>query len=277
MQNEIKLINCKELDVMASIEYYDQTYHDSYFPHNILFVIKRGSLNLKVGNKVHTYGKNKNVLVKRYTKGTYFKTFTEEEGYAKIYALAFHEKLIKNIIQKIRIDKNIKLDEEEIPFIQEIKTHRNIEDFYSYLESIFSQGTQIDEKVLQDQIATSLQNILEVNPEVYNIFRKISIPTKAKLLDFMEHNYKNHLNTRELARLSGRSLATFYRDFKEEFEETPHAWILSRRLEEAYSLINKSSKTSIQIYIELGFKDLAHFSKVFKKKFGFSPSQLKKK
>lgn len=274
MENSIRLINCKELDVMASIEYYVHESHDSYYSQNILFIIKRGNLNLKVGNKVYSYGKNKNVLVKRFTKGKYFKTFTKKEGYAKIYAIAFHEKLIKNILKNIPVNKEELMDESEIPVIQEISPMNENLSFHSFLEEIFDSNIKIDENKVQSHIALSLQNILTNSPEVYNIFRRVSIPIKADLEEFMQYNYLERKSVNELARLSGRSLATFYRDFQTKFQSTPYQWILNKRLEDAFNILTNTSKTASNIYTDLGFLDLAHFSKAFKKRFGITPSQL---
>lgn len=259
---------------MASIEFYDEEHHDSYYPLNILFLIRRGNLNLKVEDKVYSYGSGRCVLVKRYTTGKYFKTFTQEEGYAHVYAVGFHEPLIKNIIKSFPVNKDVLLNEEEIPIIQEIKTSDNFQDYYDFLDHAFSGDSPIDEIQIQDKITKTLLAILEQNPEVLTIFRKISIPTKANLEEFMEYNYKTQLGLKELAKQSGRSLATFYRDFSEKFNETPHNWILNRRLAEAHTLLTQSNKIASQIYSELGFKDLAHFSKVFKKRYGIPPSKV---
>jgi AraC family transcriptional regulator, exoenzyme S synthesis regulatory protein ExsA len=47
-------------------------------------------------------------------------------------------------------------------------------------------------------------------------------------------------------------------------------------LEEAHYLINKKNKKPSDIYLDLGFEDLSHFSFAFKKLFGYPPTQLSK-
>lgn len=77
--------------------------------------------------------------------------------------------------------------------------------------------------------------------------------------------------------MSGRSLSTFKREFKAIFNTTPGKWLMKKRLDEAYFLLDKEHKKPTDIYTELGFEDLSHFSFVFKKEFGVSPSNIGKR
>jgi len=59
--------------------------------------------------------------------------------------------------------------------------------------------------------------------------------------------------------MTGRSLSAFKRDFKAIFNETPGRWLIQKRLQEAYFLIDKKNKKASEIYLDLGFEDLSHF------------------
>src|SRR5690606_38021948 len=76
------------------------------------------------------------------------------------------------------------------------------------------------------------------------------------------------------AKLTGRSLAGFKRDFQKTFDTSPRQWLQRKRLEEAYYQIEKYHKKPSAIYLDLGFESLAHFSDSFKKVFGVLPSKL---
>jgi AraC family transcriptional regulator, exoenzyme S synthesis regulatory protein ExsA len=58
------------------------------------------------------------------------------------------------------------------------------------------------------------------------------------------------------------------------FRETPNRWLVRKRLQEAYFLIEKSKKKPSDIYLDLGFEDLSHFSLAFKKLFELAPTEL---
>ena len=80
----------------------------------------------------------------------------------------------------------------------------------------------------------------------------------------------------ELANYTGRSLATFKRDFAKVSSLSPEKWLLNRRLEAAYDLLSKG-KGNIGVTdaaYKVGFKNRSHFTKSFKEHFGKSPSEI---
>jgi AraC-like DNA-binding protein len=90
----------------------------------------------------------------------------------------------------------------------------------------------------------------------------------------MEKNFHFNVQLKRFAYLTGRSLATFKRDFEKLFKTTPNRWLQQRRLQEAYYLIKEKGKAPSDIYLELGFQDLSHFSFAFKKSYGVAPSRI---
>jgi AraC-like DNA-binding protein len=77
--------------------------------------------------------------------------------------------------------------------------------------------------------------------------------------------------------LTGRSLSTFNRDFRKTFSSTPQKWLTKKRLELAHYQITEHSKKPVDVYLEVGFEDLSHFSFAFKKQFGYIPTTLVKR
>ncbi|SDJ54059.1 helix-turn-helix domain-containing protein [Chryseobacterium jejuense] len=98
-------------------------------------------------------------------------------------------------------------------------------------------------------------------------------PFKINLEEFMLKNYHFNVKLDRFAYLTGRSLATFKRDFEKIFGIAPGKWLLQKRLQEARYLLEKGKRAS-DIYLDLGFEDLSHFSFTFKKQFGLSPSMI---
>jgi len=76
------------------------------------------------------------------------------------------------------------------------------------------------------------------------------------------------------AYLTGRSLATFKRDFEKLYHTTPNRWLQQRRLQEARYLLTEKGKPVSDVYLEVGFEDLSHFSFAFKKAYGVAPSKI---
>ena len=132
--------------------------------------------------------------------------------------------------------------------------------------------------------AKSTYVMLEKHPFLNGLFSSLeqyfdaqqypSEPWRINLEDFMNKNYKCDLTVEEFAHYTGRSLSTFKKDFAEVFHNTPSRWIVKRRLEEAKCLMEKLGKKPADVYLEVGFKNLSHFSTAFKREFGISPSGI---
>ena len=80
----------------------------------------------------------------------------------------------------------------------------------------------------------------------------------------------------QFAKLTGRSISTFKRDFQEIFNQTPNKWLIKKRLDLAHFLISKQGKKPNEIYDDVGFVNFSHFSRSFKAEFGINPSEIEK-
>ncbi|MDR0619133.1 MAG: helix-turn-helix transcriptional regulator [Bacteroidales bacterium] len=78
----------------------------------------------------------------------------------------------------------------------------------------------------------------------------------------------------EIASYTGRSLAVFKRDFKKVSRLPPQKWLIQKRLEAAHDKIRNDGKKISDVCFEVGFKNLSHFSRVFKEQFGYAPRFL---
>ncbi|MDB5153124.1 MAG: transcriptional regulator, AraC family [Mucilaginibacter sp.] len=83
------------------------------------------------------------------------------------------------------------------------------------------------------------------------------------------------LTLAEIADLSGRSLASFKRDFHEIYNMPPKQWINKQRLDHSYRELHNSKKQIAEVAYECGFESTSHFIKIFKKQFGATPNKLR--
>lgn len=87
--------------------------------------------------------------------------------------------------------------------------------------------------------------------------------------------YKNIYGKCSISRLASstnRSPTTFKRDFSKLFDESPHRWIVSRRLERANVLLTTTDKTISEIGADCGFESSSHFIKLFHERYGQTPN-----
>lgn len=116
--------------------------------------------------------------------------------------------------------------------------------------------------------------LLQLQPDLAGVFFDYGIPQKINLEEFMNKNFRFNASINRFAFLTGRSLSAFKRDFNTIFNDTPNRWLVKKRLQEAYFLIERKKQKPADIYLELGFETLSHFSFSFKKQFGLTPTEL---
>jgi AraC-like DNA-binding protein len=80
------------------------------------------------------------------------------------------------------------------------------------------------------------------------------------------------LTVADLARAARLSPAHFSREFRAAFGETPHQYLLTRRLERAASLLRSTDWTVTRICLSVGWQSIGSFTTSFKRMFGVTPT-----
>lgn len=98
----------------------------------------------------------------------------------------------------------------------------------------------------------------------------------ACLQEIMERNFIYNLKLEEFARMTGRSLASFKRDFLAVYHTTPARWLLQKKLEYAKHLLQVTDKNINELSFDAGFESASHFIRAFKQQYNLTPLQYKK-
>lgn len=147
-------------------------------------------------------------------------------------------------------------------------------DIRSLFESVipyFDSGVKPTEEVLRLKMVEGLYVLLHTDENLYASLFDFVEPWKIDILDYLNENYMYDLSMGEIASYTGRSLATFKRDFAKISDLSPRKWLIRRRLEAAHQLIQSGKKKVTDICYAVGFKNLSHFSRVYKEMYGTSP------
>lgn len=147
-----------------------------------------------------------------------------------------------------------------------------LQSFYDTLRPYFEVPLPAPLARLKQQEALLL--LLQTHPDLQNVLFDFGQPGKIDLEVFMRQNFRFNIGLQQLAYLTGRSLATFKRDFDKVFHASPTRWLYQKRLEEAHYLLQEEHKRPSDVYHEVGFESLAHFSHAFKQFFGRNPSSI---
>ena len=90
--------------------------------------------------------------------------------------------------------------------------------------------------------------------------------------DLVDRRYAEPLDVPALARAARLSPAHFSREFARAFGETPHRYLLTRRLERAAALLRTTDRSVADICMTVGLRSVGSFTTSFGRTFGLSPT-----
>jgi len=161
----------------------------------------------------------------------------------------------------------------------DLETNDVLVAFFNSVLSYFETDRQPTEELLELKFKELLLNIISnpANKELTSYLYKVFLSGNNDLSDIVERNYLYNLSLDEFARICHRSLSKFKRDFDEVFGLPPGKWLMEKRLEYASRLLFNTKKSITDIVVESGFTNITHFDRIFKKHFGATPLQHRKK
>jgi AraC-like DNA-binding protein len=107
-----------------------------------------------------------------------------------------------------------------------------------------------------------------------------TVPPARHLLrakDLIDARYRERLDVEALARASHCSPAHFSREFKRAFGETPHQYLLTRRLERAAALLRNTDHSVADICMTVGLRSVGSFTTSFGRAYGLTPTAYRAK
>ena len=101
------------------------------------------------------------------------------------------------------------------------------------------------------------------------------VPPERHLLrakDIVDARFREPLDVPALARAAYLSPAHFSREFRRAFGETPHQYLLTRRLERAGALLRNTDRSVAEICFAVGLRSVGSFTTSFRRVYGLSPT-----
>ncbi len=101
------------------------------------------------------------------------------------------------------------------------------------------------------------------------------VPPARHLLrakDLADARYFDPLGVDDLARAAGLSRAHFSREFRAAFGESPHSYLLTRRMERAAALLRTTDRSVVDVCFSVGLRSVGSFTSSFKRTYGVSPT-----
>ena len=260
---------------MTFVAYRNEVYpskYDVFFEEHAVIVVLEGDKKFTSPTQEVHVVKGDILFIQR---GFYLMSESINESY-KSLVFFFDEKLLKEFVglhpELFEVGESTAILENPILLL---KADDNFEKFIQSVFPYFRSRTALKNHFLRLKFQELLLHLLELDSskQLRAVLYSLYIGEKMDLSFLMNSYYLKPLTLNELARLSGRSLSAFKRDFQEEFKTSPALWLKNKRLDYADFLLRNNTKNVTEISTEIGYESVSHFIKMYKEKFGVTPKK----
>ena len=163
------------------------------------------------------------------------------------------------------------------PKIKIFDKHLLLESLFASIPPYIEMDEVLPGNIVSVKVEEAISILRNIDESIDAVLAYFEEPGKLNLAEFMEKNFMFNMNSEKFGYLTGRSLTTFKRDFKKAFNTSPQKWLTQKRLGLAHYQLSENKCKPIDVYFEVGFENLSHFSYAFKKQFGYPPNALVEK
>lgn len=232
-----------------------------------------GEMVLDNGQEQIHVGKGECVFIPRDHHITMYKKPCNGERYCGIF-LNFKRNFLREMYARIGAYKMSSQTPRLAPGVIKLPETAEITSLFASLTPFFNPEVKPHGDFMNLKLQKGVLALLHIDKRFAPMLFDFNEPWKIDILDFMDKNYMYEFSLEDLAHYTGRSLATFKRDFKKISDLTPEKWLIRKRLEVAYALMREGGKKVVDVYAEVGFKNQSHFSAAFKRQYGVPPTAI---
>lgn len=250
----------------------DSMCHDKAEFHFMMYVVS-GKVIVTEEDKEYAVHKGECVFVRRDHRVMFTKNLHNDEPYQSI-TLKFNRNYLKKFYQKLNIDNQLKRAKPLPSSVYLLDKSPYLSSLFLSLLPFFESNIEPHPEFIEHKFEEGIRALLSLSESFYPMLFDFADPWKIDILDFLNSNYMYEFTMEEIATYTGRSLATFKRDFARISDLTPQKWIIRKRLQRAYELIKDEGRNVTDACYDVGFKNRSHFSISFKRQYGFSPANI---
>ena len=242
----------------------------AFLEDHLLLFVQQGTYNIRVGKCKYVVRKNEMVLLKKAILMEYDKEGDPDNNNIFEYMMFFLKDEFLIDFMKIANIQSIQV--EELVPVSVKPVNERLLGFVESIKPYFQEQEDIDAGLLKIKMLELLFDLASTDKNLLQQILQLKKQARADITVVVEDNFTNPVSLTELAYLSGRSLSTFKRDFQAIYQVSPAQWIREKRLMKAKELLGNTGLTVTDVCYSTGFENMAHFSRLYKEHFGYSPS-----
>ncbi len=205
--------------------------------------------------------------------------YVTKAGVFEAYLFFVDESIIEKYLLSVGKKKNFLIVNNNDKDLSAFPANEQLLKFFESVRSIYS-GSETSDSLLELKLLELLHLISaqDTSQDFIRVLAKRGLTTgKRPISDFMEDYYSRNLRVEDYAALTGRSVSTFIRDFKQIYNTTPNQWLIEKRLARAHGLLTDSvsSLSVTEVAYEVGYENVSHFINAYKKKYRLTPKKAR--
>jgi AraC-like DNA-binding protein len=256
----------------------DVSYAEHWGPLSIKCIIN-GTEHYQCNNRFYSVDKDCYLI---FNDGQYYSSHIYSKTATESFTINFSGDFQRQALQDFDFTLNKESNNKSFEFIEKLYMHDN--SITPLLKNLYrASGTENpDVHLIMEIYYGLLDNLLFQQEALKNEISKVKAvksSTQVELYkrlnyakDFIHSCYMKEISLCDLAAVACMNNAYFLREFKKYFALSPHQYIMGQRLNVAKKLLLTTSLSITEICFEVGYSDVASFSKLFKKHFFFTPA-----
>ena len=162
-------------------------------------------------------------------------------------------------------------------YVVQTATNKLIENYINGIEYLFENKAAVTNELLLLKLKELITLLLqtESSTDILKMVRSLFSQKEFSFKEVIDAHLFEPLSVNDLSQLTGMSLSSFKKKFKEIYNSTPSSYIIDKRTEAVAKKLLTSDEPVSQIGYSVGFTNPAHLSKCFKNKYNTSPSKYK--
>jgi AraC-like DNA-binding protein len=246
-----------------------QVVTEHFIPEHLLVHVHSGKIIVQEADKTYTISVGESMLFARNQLAKFTKLPADDMPFKSVTIYFFQSQLQKYFSINTSTGQNDKLLK-----TKHFDKHPLLYSLFNSILPYYDLAENLSEDLAEMKLTEAITILRKIDKSTESILGDFGEPGKIDIADFMQKNYAFNISIERFAYLTGRSLATFKRDFQKVFGMPPKKWLHQKRLEQAHFLIAQKKQKPSDVYLEVGFENLSHFSFAFKQAFGYNASGL---
>lgn len=259
-------------DVFFAHYFNDEVRCHKMIENHALMYVYAGELIVDENNKQTKIHGGQCIFIRRDNRVTLTKKTYKNEQF-KTITLVLTRNFLREFYQTVNLNE---LPPETRKFkhsLIKLPKTPEIESLFQSMTPYFDTAIKPSEQIMKLKMQEGVYSLLNIDQNFYSCLFDFTEPWKMDIMDFLDKNYMYDFSVEDIATYTGRSLASFKRDFKKISPLPPQKWLIEKRLKVAHDKIHRDNVKVSDAYLEVGFKNLSHFSTAYKRQYGYSPTK----